>query len=324
MRARPPGLILAGVVLCAAATGWSQTPADGLSAAARSQLEAAERAASRLGTRRAALAAGYRRLVPRAIGSDVNPVVGEHWINERHLRMAELDPARPAFLMFYPLPGGERLVGVAYAMTQLSGAAAPEGFDGPSDVWHVHHPCAGVPELGFTLAHGAEDCAALGGTPGEAQMAMVHVWLEPPNPAGPFAPDHPGLPFVATGLRPPSAEALADPVRARRARTLGLALGESFGALPRLGAQVEHDPALGFPDRVAADREAIRMSVDAMRTAERHGDHTRYAAAADRAIAHWDRIRRAYLDAAPSPALRLLLERWFAAAAGEDPHHLTH
>ncbi|MGH2669294.1 MAG: hypothetical protein ACRDH5_09305, partial [bacterium] len=273
-----------------------------------------------------AQASGYVRLRPTGPIPALNPLTGEHWLNHRNLRVATLELDRPAYLMYYPMHGEERLVGMGYAMIQIAGAVPPAGFDGAGDVWHRHFSCRDLPDFGTFLVASAVECGELGGRPGETQIAMVHVWLDPPNPEGPFAAVNVTLPFVAAGLRPPTREVLADSVRGRRARTLALALGESFGALPRMGGMVEIGrDSSAFRGRVSAHRAALRALVVELRQAERRGDREAYDRTVDRALAEWEPIRQAYLDHAPYVVLRTLLDRWFHAVVEPERHgHAGH
>ena len=98
----------------------------------RAQLQISARTGRELSTPEAAHAAGYRRIAPPSI-PDLNPVVGEHWINQRYLRVSALAPERPAYLIFYPLNGEQTPVGLAYGMAQPTGAPPPLGFEGEFD-----------------------------------------------------------------------------------------------------------------------------------------------------------------------------------------------
>ena len=288
---------------------------------ARAQLEITAQVARELSTPQAARAAGYRRLAPASL-PDLNPLAGEHWINQRYLRVSALDPAQPAYLMFYSFDSlnSRTLVGLAYGMAQAAGVPPPDGFDGDLDRWHVHLPCLDVPDMATVLAHDEEDCHALGGRPAQAQLSMLHVWLNVPNPEGPFAPDNPALPYVAVGLAPPAAEDLAVPDRAWRIRSLALALGETYGAVPRLGGLINQHPDSAFARRVAPHRRRIRELLPELRGADSTRDVLRYEQLADSAIGEWEIIRQAYLDAASSEALRVLLSRWFESAIDPARH----
>lgn len=288
----------------------------------RAQLDSAIAVALELASPLAARRAGFHRIAPPSV-PDLSPLMGEHWINERNLGGESLDLTRPAYLMFYPLGNTpeQTLVGTAYGTVQLPEAQLPAGFAGNDDEWHIHLPCTGVPGVSTLLAEGVEDCRALGGEPGTNRIAMVHVWINIPNPDGPFAHDNPALPYVAVGLTPPTADDMADLERAQWLRALGLALSETYGAVPRLSSRLELHPDSTFARTAAPLREQIRRLLPRMRLADRNGDAAEFERLGDRAIAEWQHIREAYLDAAlaRSRELRSLFQRWFEAAL--DPMH---
>ena len=279
----------------------------------QTQLDSAARVASGLATPAAAQRAGYHRIAARAL-SDLNPFAGEHWIQERYNRTRMLDLARPAYLMFYPRVGTDSLtlVGVGYTVAIPAGSPPPSGFDGDGDRWHIHLPCNGVPGIRSTLAEGIEDCESLGGNHGPMGIAMVHVWTGVESPDGVFALFNAALPYLATGIDPPAPDELGDPARARFFREVAFALGETFGAVPRMGARIAQNRDSVFADRVRADRDRIRALLPALRAAR--NDRDRFHEVAQDAIAAWRSIRTAYLDAALSVQHRLILDRWFDAA----------
>src|SRR6185312_11120855 len=94
-------------------------------------------------------------------------------------------------------------IGVAYTQRVEANSASPTEIGGIPADWHVHIICRGIPGEGQVLADGVKDCLARGGDPGPKQITMVHAWVVS-NPDGPYAHDNPALPFIATGLRPPS------------------------------------------------------------------------------------------------------------------------
>lgn len=286
-------------------------------------LDSARRVAAALADTGAALRGGYRRIAPRSL-TDLNPLVGEHWINERYNRSTVLDVAHPAYLMYYPLPGreGPTLVGVGYTVAQPAASPPPTALFGPGDRWHVHLPCADVPGLRGILVENVEDCREFGGAPGTWQIAMVHVWVEAvPHPDGEFAQFNTALPYLAVGIAPPSVAELADAEHARWWRELGLALGETFGAVPRMGTRIAQRPDSSFAHRVRGAREEIRALRGPLRAAREAGDAAEFQALAAMAIGAWRAIRDAYLDGALSPQHKTILERWFAAAVAG--HHGT-
>jgi hypothetical protein len=254
--------------------------------------------------------------------SDLNPLVGEHWIQEQFNRSPVLDLARPAYLMFYPMLGADSmaLVGVGYTVAQPAGSPEPDGFAGTTDRWHVHLPCAGVPDLQGILAESVAECEEVGGTPAQWQIAMVHVWLVP-NPDGPFGQFNPALPFRATSIDPPTARELADSSRGPLLRALGMALGETFGAVPRLGGSIAQDPDSAFADQVRPYRERIAALLPTLREARAGLDSAVFLEAARDMTGAWRAIGDAYLEHAPSTRHRLILDRWFAAALAG--HHTT-
>ena len=322
-------LFLVGGLTCCSVLGCAYAPAgsgnagaptnnaNALVARQRAQLDSAIAVALRLASPLAARRAGFHRIAPPSV-PDLSPLMGEHWINERNLRGESLDLTRPAYLMFYPLGNSPEptLVGTAYGTVQLPEARLPDGFAGNEDEWHIHLPCTSVPGVSTLLADGVEDCRALGGEPGTNRIAMVHVWINIPNPLGPFALDNPALPYVAVGLTPPTADDMADLERAHWLRALGLALSETYGAVPRLSSRLELHPDSTFAQTVAPMRERIKRLLPRLRTADSDGNATEFERVGDRAIAEWQHIREAYLDAAlaRSPELRSLFQRWFEAA----------
>jgi hypothetical protein len=233
-----------------------------------------------------------------------------------------LDLARPAYLMFYPVLGADSmvLVGVGYTVAQPVGSAEPDGFAGTADRWHVHLPCGGVADLQGILAESIAECQEVGGTPAQWQIAMVHVWLVS-NPDGPFGQFNPALPFRATSINPPTARELADSGRGPLLRELGMALGETFGAVPRLGGSIAQDPDSVFADQVRPYRERIAALVPTLREARARSDSITFFAVAEQMSDAWRPIRDAYLAHARSPSHRLILDRWFAAALAG--HHTT-
>lgn len=274
--------------------------------------------ARRLATPEAAEQVGYHRIAPPSL-TDLNPFAGEHWIQERYNRTDTLDLSRPAYLMFYPRIGPDSLtlVGVGYTVALPADSAPPVGFTGDADRWHIHLPCKGIPGLRSVLAEGVEDCRSLGGTHGPMGIAMVHVWTGVPSPDGPFALFNTALPYLATGIEPPNAAELADPARARFFREVAFALGETYGAVPRMGARIAQNRDSVFADRVRPFRERIRALLPALRVTRPDSAHFRELG--EHAVAEWRRIRDSYLDAAYSDEHRTILDRWFRAATAG--HH---
>lgn len=265
----------------------------------------------------------FIRLRPLSRVPGLNPFVGEHWFRPSWLRLPALDLKRPAYLMFYPIDGVERLVGVGYAFNQPSGAPPPSDFAWASPQWHLHHPCTALAGMGSLLLRSAEECKELGGKPGTTQIVMLHVWLEP-NPDGEFASENPALPFLATGLKPPDSLAFSDHQGSIRLRALGLALGETIGARPRYGTMSEFGAdSVRFRKRAAPLRVRLGILADSLRAAEQLGDTSHYEERVDEAVETWKMLRQVYLDLAPGKVARTLMERWFEAvlSPGHGPGH---
>ena len=104
---------------------------------ARDQIAEARKVASLLDTPDKARAAGYR---PRF--GDV-PLQGEHWSNPQLVLAGKFDIEHPPILMFAPIGGAPKLIGVAYAYEVKEGEPTPDGFDGAA-MWH-EHPALALP-----------------------------------------------------------------------------------------------------------------------------------------------------------------------------------
>ena len=86
---------------------------------AKDQVAAARKAAADLDTPEKARAAGYR---PRF--GDV-PLQGEHWTNPLLVLKGQFDIDHPPMLMFAPVGGEQKLLGVAYAYSVKTGDPLP-------------------------------------------------------------------------------------------------------------------------------------------------------------------------------------------------------
>ncbi len=256
--------------------------------------------------------------------ADLTPFQGQHWLHRWRVFSGSPDLESPSFVMYAPVGGVLRPAGLAYTRRMTGGTPLPDDLAGTKVPWHLHQPCAVVPGEGEALADGEADCLARGGAPRQPEIAMVHAWTVP-NPEGPFAHDNVALPYWVAGLKLPVAADLATPSRARRTRALGLALGESFGAIMPYARLVEATSTLpGFADSVAARRAAIRSLVPKLRTADQSGSRTARNSLADQLIAELDALRQWYAAGAPSPAIRSQLERQYGRALGEAPGHHMH
>lgn len=141
----------------------------------------------------AAVRDGYR-----LVGRDF-PGMGEHWIRVSLLFDGKFEASRPEVLNYVLVDGKRALLGVGYAIPLLRGEKAPDGPAGPS-AWHDHSRTI---EDETVLPHHH----AQGGAADDARLAMLHVWIWAPNPAGMFAADNWEIPLLRLKL-PPVAEPL--------------------------------------------------------------------------------------------------------------------
>lgn len=225
------------------------------------------------------------------------PSMGTHWVSGKRMRDG-FDLREPDHLMFSPVHGTMRLVGVAYAFRGDPSAAMPEGFDGALDRWHDHPFLA----------------------PGDQTLHMLHVWFVP-SPDGTFAGHNPWLPFWAAGVEPPDAVRLQDSASARRIRDLSAALAMTAEPLPldRLLSRSSKD----VTGKVQLEREAIRQLLPELETARASGDLASWDRVADRAGEHWRTIRSAYIGSARRPQGREFIARILDQVVGGEGggHH---
>jgi len=216
------------------------------------------------------------------------PTMGTHWVNAaRMLTGTGSELTRPEHLMFSPVDGEPRLVGVAFAYQARPEDAKPDLFDGELDAWHTH------PEL----------------SPPGRELTMLHVWFVP-SPDGPFAGHNPWLPYWAVGLEPPDAARLADSTDSYRIRALGLALAETVesGRDESLVATLLRSSRIGD---LEPRRTRIRELIPVLDAAQESGDLARWNAAADAAVAEWEAIRAANLAAIRFPQVRDRLDAFY-------------
>lgn len=283
----------------------------------------AKQVAARHADTSAARAQGFG---PLRIGQvvDLTPFQGQHWLHPWRVFGGSPDLDSPSFVMFVPVDGAWRPAGLAYSRRITQGTPVPGDLGGTAAPWHLHQPCIVIPGEGEALADGEEDCRARGGVSRQPEIAMVHAWTVP-NPEGPFAHDNVALPYWVTGLTLPRAADLSTPGRARRTRALGLALGESFGAImpyARLVETASTMPALA--DSLAVHRVAIWALVPRLRKADQSGDRVGWNRVTDQLIGEWEALRRLYSAAAPSPEVKAQLDRQLTRALGENAGHHMH
>ncbi len=269
---------------------------------------------------------GFRPLRVRRVRmlEDLSPFQGQHWIHRRRVLDPEYRLDEPGFAMYVPIDGTWQLVGVAYSQRLAEGELVPEGLGGVAAGWHLHQGCFDVPGEGVTLADGADDCRARGGTPTPRQTAMVHVWTDVPSPEGPFAHDNPALPYLAVGLTPPGSTDWADAAFRTRARALALALGETYGARMGYARRVEFTDGGPYAAPLETHREAIRALIPALKEAQAEDDRAAFDELTARAIAEWEELRRLYEAMAPTPEVRAQVERQHREALGIAEHSGGH
>ena len=181
------------------------TPHAGMPDASRARLDSladatAERIA-RYADRRAAIAAGYRR-----IGTDF-PGMGEHWLHVGSLLAQRLDPDRPTMLAYATIDGRPTLLGAGYVVTTQGDTAAT--VPGWPTYWHEHSGLLGD-ESGVRGVTAGVTAGVTTGAPGAARGAsethvwVLHIWTALPNPSGRYEADNWTLPFARAGLVAPS------------------------------------------------------------------------------------------------------------------------
>ncbi len=229
-----------GPVSC---TTLTSPPWEGLPTADRSRIESLQSAIVSLRSTDAAYAAGYRP----ALG-DI-PTMGVHWVRPGSARDG-IDVRQPDHLLFAPFEGEERLVGVAYAFTDVPNTDVPVPFESDLAHWHDHPQFA---------------------APGQT-LHMLHVWFVPSS-NGPFAGNNFWLPFHGAGIQPPNSCWME--TESERIQQVAMTLAASQLEAGILGQAIQ------LPE---ARRAAIREQGAALDTAARANDQAAWVAAADRLL----------------------------------------
>lgn len=210
------------------------------------QIAEARRVAAEFDTPEKARAAGYR---PRF--GDV-PLQGEHFSNPQLVLAGTFDIEHPPILMFAPIDGVQKLIGVAYAYEVKADAPIPDGFDGAA-MWHEH------PALSL---------------PGK-RLVMTHVWFVD-SPNGPFAHDNPTLAFLERGIGYPPAGWLD----AETLRRLALTLSLAKGTLPGTSRAIEGPRNDSIVKQLLIQRDSVNAMVPPLEEARLAGKKTEYRALA--------------------------------------------
>lgn len=287
------------------------SPADTVLATAR-------RAVTSLSDTAAARVAGYRPITEMGIPDKV-PFQGEHW--SLPIRDTTTIMERPAFLMFGPVNGEHRRIGVAYAVRVRLEQPAPDGLGGDRAAkWHDHFWCDSIPArpAGFVVNQ-PENCTSQGGVVNPWRVVMVHVWTDVDSPEGVYGHDNPALPFVALGLTPPTAHDLHDVEKARAARKLAWALGEAYDARLPLARRIEREnrnPALA--DSLQQRRKILSALIPRLRRSE--GNHPAYKQVAAEVVTEWEAMLGIY-ERMASPELRRRVRPRHEAVIAVSAHH---
>lgn len=292
--------------------------------AADTVVAAARRAAAAVPDTTAARAQGFMPLLDIRI-LDRTPFQGEHWYKtSRSDTTGTVALAEPAHILFGPINGQLRRLGIAYATRPRPETPVPQGLGGDSTaVWHTHFFCRNVPgDAALILVETPEECRARSGTPAARKSVMLHVWTDVPNPEGIYGHDNPALPFLAVGLTPPDAQQLQEAASARVIRALGMALAETYDARFPAARKIERlnlDTTLG--DSLRGHRAAIAARIPALRQADDARDRVTYDRIAAEMIAEWEALDRLYARMALTPHLRDQLRRMHGKALSTSTHH---
>lgn len=301
------------LLLLLTALQTTQSPADTVLAAAR-------RSVVRLNDTAAARAAGYRPITEMGIPDKV-PFQGEHWSLPIRDTTPMVPLERPAFLMFGPVNGVHRRIGLAYSTRLLLDDPSPNGLGGdPAAKWHDHFWCDNVPGRpeGFVVNQ-QEACASQGGVLNPRRAVMVHVWTDVNNPMGVYGHDNPALPFVALGLTPPTQHDLHDVEKARAIRKLSWALGEAYDARLPLTRRIERENRdLALADSLQQRRKLLIALIPELKRSE--GNDSDYQRVAARVVNEWDAMLGVY-ERMASPELRPRVRRRHEAVIAVSAHH---
>ena len=166
----------------------------------QAELETVRAIIERYPTAADAMADGWKTATTNLVG------IAAHFLRDGPIGFTQFDSGfdinEPEALLFDGTEPDSPIVGVSYL---ASGAAAPEGFSGPWDVWHRHDAVcfAGglvIAEVGghpdSKIAISADDCKAQNGYMFPiSNLSMIHVWMKPgyPSETGVFAHDHSDL-----------------------------------------------------------------------------------------------------------------------------------
>ena len=251
-------------------TTLASPPWSGLSEGDRQRFSMLQSSVAQLATPEAARRAGFQPVLGNI------PGMGVHYVSGARSRDG-VNVEEPDHLLFAPVDGEERLVGAAYAFTDVVATDVEIPFESDLAGWHDH------PELAS----------------GNQTLHMLHVWFVPSS-HGPFAGLNFWLPFQGAGIQPPNACWLADEADAERIQQVSFALAVTNAAVndPAIGAIVRElsarraGQAAQLEERQSA-RAGVLAELDA---AARADDHHAWTAAADRYLATLTPLERTAVD----------------------------
>ena len=279
-----------------ASTALAQTErSPALSAKAQAQIDSVRASVSRFADPQAAEDAGYEPVF------GLVPLQGVHYVRPDLVRDSTFNLTKPPVLMYAPVAGKPKLVGVAYAYEHPRSRPVPEGFDGPNDDWHTHDELSRDPN---------------------EHIVMVHLWLTD-APDGPFARYNPYLPYMAASLKRPSASQLtAATSKGERARRFAFALAIATHP-PQLFDVLETRGGPELTKLAYPHRRALVTLVDSLKIADSRGDKAAYDRIVTKAIAHTDALMAAYRGTVRSPQAREFIDKVLdeLVGVGHEQHH---
>jgi hypothetical protein len=272
--------LLVGITGGVASAG-AQAPTARLTPKAKAQIDSVRTAMAGYADPRVAEDSGYEPVF------GLVPLQGVHYVRPDLIKHGKFELTKPSVLMYAPVHGTPKLVGVAYAYEHPKSQAIPEGFDGPADDWHSHDELSRDPN---------------------EHIVMVHLWLID-APGGPFARYNPYLPYMAASLKqPPAAELNAMTAKGERARRFAFALAiathppQLFDVLESRGG--EKLTQIAYPHR-----RALMGVVDSLESAQKRGDRAAYDRLVTETIAHSDALMAAYRTTAKSPQAQEMIDK---------------
>jgi hypothetical protein len=268
---------------------------SGLSAKAKAQIDTVRRAVAKYADPETAEDDGYKPVF------GLIPLQGFHYVRPDLVEGGKFDLKRPPVLMYAPVKGEPKLVGVAYAYQHPRSLPLPDGFDGPNDDWHTHDE--------LSREEGKH-------------IVMIHVWLTD-APDGPFARYNPWLPYMAASLQRPSASELtAANAHGERARRFAFALAIATHP-PQLFDLLEDRGGPKLTRIAYPHRRVLMAAVDSLEAAERRGDRAAYERLVTLCIAHSDSLMAAYRGTARSPQAQALIDQALdeLMGRGHEGHH---